>query len=140
MQAPTQQPTNLSLAQSPPSQADAERLQHMKAAWKAYKGDFSKPLKVTQGKIDDNVLSNRCAPIVDKGVSFLFGQVLKIEAPEETVQESTIIQGFIDALWGHDDARMTLLSQMAMNGGVCGQAFVKLIPAQGGQKYPRIVT
>src|SRR5579885_1924751 len=135
MQAPTQQPTNLSLAQSPPSQADAERLQHMKAAWKAYKGDFSKPLKVTQGKIDDNLLSNRCAPIVDKGVSFLFGQTLKVEGTDG----NTDIQDTIDGLWGDDDDRMTLLSKAAINGGVCGHAFIKLIPAQGQMQYPRLV-
>jgi hypothetical protein len=35
---------------------------------------------------------------------------------------------------------MSLLSKLAMNGGVCGQAFMKLIPPQGQMKYPRLVT
>lgn len=129
--APTQL-TPQSLAQAPIPQADMDRKHAMKEAWKAYRGDFPKPLKVRADQPDDNVISNRCAPIVDKGVSFLFGQVLKIECDEQE-------QAVVDGLWGDDDDRMTLLSQMAINGGVCGQVFVKLIPAQGEMKYPRIV-
>jgi len=34
---------------------------------------------------------------------------------------------------------MTLQSNMGTNGGVCGQNFVKLIPAQGDMDYPRLV-
>jgi hypothetical protein len=129
--APTQQQnTPQSLAQAPIPQADMDRKHAMRQAWKAYRGDFERPLKIGDKQPDDNVISNRCAPIVDKGVSFLFGQVLKIECDE---------QDFMDGLWGDDDDRMTLLSQMAINGGVCGQVFVKLIPAQGRMKYPRIV-
>jgi hypothetical protein len=125
-----QHPTTQSLAQAPMSQADAERKQQMALAWKAYRGDLPKPLKVSADQPDDNVLSNRCEPIVNKGVSFLFGQTLKIEAQH---------QDFLDGLWGDDDERMTLLSQMAINGGMCGQVFCKLIPAQGEMRFPRIV-
>jgi len=49
------------------------------------------------------------------------------------------MQQFVDGLWGDDDDKMTLLAQAAINGGVCGQPFLKLIPAQGAMKYPRIV-
>ena len=140
--APTQlghNPTPQSLVQAPMPQADAERKQKMKEAWKAYRGDFQDPLKVDKDQPNDNVKSNRCAPIVNKGVSFLFGSVLKIEASDEAATSSSDIQDFLDGLWGDDDDKMTLLSQMAMNGGVCGQCFVKLIPAQGQMQYPRIV-
>lgn len=144
------------LAQSPTPYADNERKQHMKQAWKAYRGKFQAPLKIKGGEADDNVLSNRCAPIVDKGVSFLFGQVVKIEAPDESASDDedeaqpvsgkkpakpqiSPIQQFINGLWGDDDDKMTLLSNIATNGAVCGQAFVKIIPPQGYMKYPRIV-
>jgi len=119
-----------SLAQAPVSQAEQNRKQQMGDAWKAYQGEFQKPLKVAANQPDDNVLSNRCSPIVDKGVSFLFGPVLKIECDD---------QDFVDGLWGDDDERMTLLSKMAINGGAFGQVFVKLIPASGNMKYPRLV-
>ena len=131
------------LAQAPTPRADLERKQRMLDAWKSYRGEFQPPLKVVADQPNDNVVSNRCEPIVNKGVSFLFGQELKIEATEEatdtTGQGETPLQDFIDALWGDDDERMTLLSQLAINGAVCGQAFVKLIPPQGTMRYPRIV-
>src|SRR6266516_3722105 len=141
MIAPAQQRqgTPQTLAQAPIPQVDQERKRQMADAWKAYRGQFQKPLKVRADQPDDNVISNRCMPIVDKGVSFLFGQVLKIEATDETTEPDTQKQEFLDGLWGDDDERMTLLSQMAINGGVCGEVFVKLIPAQGQMKYPRIV-
>ncbi len=118
------------LAQAPVPQEDQQRKEAMKEAWKAYRGALQKPLKVEADQPDDNVLSNRCAPIVDKGVSFLFGQVLQIECDE---------QDFIDGTLGDDDDRMTLLSQMAINGGVTGQVFTKVIPAQGDMQYPRVI-
>jgi hypothetical protein len=131
--------TPQTLAQAPVPQEDIERKQQMLEAWKSYRGEFSRPLKVKQGQTDDNVVSNRCGSIVKKGGSFLFGKVLKIEATDETTEDSTIIQDFINGLWGDDDDRMTLLSKLATNGGVCGQAFIKIIPAQGQMKYPRLV-
>lgn len=146
--APTQQaPTPQTLAQAPMSQADADRKRLMHDAWKAYRGDFAKPLKVAANQPDDNVLANRCAPIVDKGVSFLFGQTLKIECgggDDEDEQEYSDddvegMQDYLDGFWGDDDDKMTLLAQMAINGGVCGVNFVKLIPPQGQMKYPRLV-
>src|SRR5450755_2888594 len=78
---PTATPTTL--AQSAPTQADYERKQQMTRAWKAYRGELADPLKVKAGQPNDNVKSNRCAPIVDKGVSFLFGQPLQAQASSE---------------------------------------------------------
>ena len=159
-----------SLAQTPIPQADVERKAAMQSAWKAYRGQLPNPLKVTAGQPNDNVLSNRCEPIVNKGVSFLFGAVLKLEATDENTDgnggtdtppapvaaapntpparrkhrrtrslKPSPKQDFLDGLWGDDDDRMTLLSQMGINGAVCGQQFVKLIPAQGAMQYPRLV-
>lgn len=140
----TEQPITIdTLAQAPVPREDIDRKQRMREAWKSYRGELQPPLKISPNQPDDNVLSNRCAPIVDKGVSFLFGNVLKIEATDESTDsdadEDSPIQDFINGLWGDDDDRMTTLSQMAINGGVCGSAFLKLIPAQGSMKYPRIV-
>ncbi len=118
------------LAQAPVPQDDLERKRQMADAWKAYRGEFAPPLKVEKDQPDLNVITNRCGPVVDKGVSFLFGQVVKLEASD---------QDFLDELWGDDDDKMTLLTEMAMNGGVCRQNFVKLIPAEGDMAVPRIV-
>ena len=133
------------LAQAPTPQVDQDRKQQMQQAWKAYSGEFQPPLKVEPNQPDDNVISNRCAPIVDKGVSFLFGQTLKIEVTDEATDADdeddtpSPMQDFLDGLWGDDDDRMTLLSKMAINGGAFGQVFVKIIPPQGTMRYPRIV-
>lgn len=131
------------LAQAPVPHEDTKRKKCMEEAWKRYRGEFEPPLKVEKGEEDPNVISNRCAPIVDKGVSFLFGEPIQIEPGEkegsETEEPDKTNQEFLDGFWGDDDDKMTLLSEIAMNGGVCGQVFVKLVPAQGTQKYPRIV-
>jgi hypothetical protein len=134
------QPQKKTLAQSEPTTDDKQRSRDMADAWKSYRGNFDNPLKIVKNQPDDNVKANRCAPVVDKGVSFLFGPVLKIEATDETTEPDTVKQEYIESAWGDDDDRMTLLSLLALNGGVCGQVFVKLIPPKEGKKYPRVVT
>jgi hypothetical protein len=174
-----QKSNTLALAQRPASVTEQDRLRNMRNAWKAYNGDLENPLKVEVGQPDDNVTLNRCGPIVDKGVSFLFGQAVKIEAvaeaqnvaaiieslkdepdeeddpqpsadgtppppaapkpPKATPKPATPIQDWINGFWGDDDDRMTLLSNAALNGGVCGQAFLKLVPPGPRARYPRLV-
>ncbi len=119
------------------------RQQAMQDAWAAYRGEFQPPLKPEPNQPDDNVLVNRCAPIVDKGVSFLFGKSLKIELQNADGSADGLddLQAWLDAAWGDDDDRMTLLSKLALNGAVCGEGFVKIVPAnpKAGQTYPRLV-
>jgi hypothetical protein len=138
IQAPTQ---NLlqSLAQAPMPQSDRDRKRRIHEAWSAYRGEFQRPLKVERDQPDDNVLVNFCGPIVDKGASWLFGQPVKIEATDEAGSAETPYLDFLTGLWGDDDDKMSLLSDAAQNGGVCGHSFMKLIPAQAQMKYPRIV-
>lgn len=119
------------------------RKQQMTEAWDAYRGVWQPPLKPEPNETDDSVLVNRCAPIVDKGVSFLFGKIVAIEANNEDGGADGLddMQAWLDDAWGDDDDKMTLLSKLALNGAVCGQAFLKIVPAnpRAGQKYPRLV-
>lgn len=121
------------------------RQQQMQDAWAAYRGEFLPPLKPEVNQPDDNVLVNRCAPVVDKGVSFLFGKVVKIELQDADGgtdgSGTSDAQDWLDAVWGDDDDKMTLLSKLALNGAICGQAFLKIVPAnpRAGQIYPRLV-
>lgn len=133
-----------SLASSKPTHEEQARSDAMLLAWKSYRGDMPKPLKAIKGQPDDNVLSNRCAPVVDKGISFLFGSPLKIEA----VKVKSDAAEYLTRTWGagevsDEDDTMSLLADIAMNGAVCGQAFAKLIPpvvdGDGDTAYPRIV-
>lgn len=137
LQTPTA-PTTQSLAQAPIPQVDQDRKRDMRAAWKAYRGQFQRPLKVDKDQPDDNVIVNFCGPIVDKGASWLFGKPVKIAATEVSGDQEKI-QKWLDGFWGDDDDKMSLLSDAADNGGVCGQSFIKIIPPQGRMKYPRLV-
>ena len=132
-----QQGQRQTLASAPPTQADVHRRQKMQEAWKAYKGELQDPLKVSADQPNDNVRINRCAPIVDKGVSFLFGPVVKIECTD--AKPDSPEQQFVDELWGDDDDRMTLLCELEMNGAICGTEYVKLIPSPEPGGCPRIV-
>lgn len=121
------------------------RQQLMRAAWKAYRGEWGAgPLRVEGNEPDDNVRVNRCAPIVDKGVSFLFGKVVKLAIEDldgGSDGASEPLQAWLDAAWGDDDDKMTLLGKLAMNGAICGHVFAKVIPAnpKAGQRYPRVI-
>jgi hypothetical protein len=104
--------------------------QAMTAAWAAYHGNWPDPLKVKPGQPSDLVKTNRCKPIVDKGVAFLFGQDVTIEVVGEEQA-----QAVLDAFWKLN-RQMTTLAKLAMNGAVCGHAFAKIIPADPA---PRLV-
>lgn len=127
--------TAQSLAQAPTPHVDVERHRTMLAAWRYYRGGFEMPLN---GKVEDNVISNRLAPIVDKGVSFLFGNVLTITVDAMATDSA---QEYLDAAWGDDDDRMTLLANLGLNGGVSGTAYIKIVPPapEQGVPYPRFV-
>ena len=122
--------TAQTLAQAPAPQADLDRQREMSLAWKAYRGQLPDPLKVEANQPNDNVKTNRCAPIVNKVTSFLFGQTLKLECSD---------QKFLEELWGDDDELMTRFSKMSINGANFGQVFVKLIPAPEPGNAPRLV-
>ncbi len=142
MLAPFALNTPTSLAQAPTPREDSDRKQAMALAWKAYRGTLPNPLKVEPGDTDCNVKPNRCEPIVNKGVSFLFGSELKIEITDEatdTPVEDSPLQETLDGMWGDGDEKMTTLAKAGINGGVFGQPFLKLIPPSRAKKYPRIV-
>ena len=108
------------------------RASRFKRAWDAYYGRFARPLKVKPNQADDNVIVNFARVVVDKGVSFLFGQDVAFEISET---EETAAEEWLDMCW-RANRKMTLLQKLALNGAVCGHAFVKILPTQ---PYPRLV-
>jgi hypothetical protein len=114
---------------------ELERQVRMKAAWEAYYGRAPKPLKVEAGWPDDNAQVNYARLIVDKGVSFLFGQDLTFELDEG---ERTPPEEWLDACWDAN-GKMLLLQKLALNGAVCGHVWAKLAPARVGEAHPRII-
>jgi hypothetical protein len=108
------------------------RLLRYQRAWDAYFGRFPKPLRVRQGKPDDNVIVNYCRVVCDIAVASLFGNepIFEISEVEETDSER-----WLNACWQYN-RKMLLLQKAALNGAVCGHVFLKIVP---GEPYPTIV-
>ena len=111
------------------------RLRSYREAWEAYHGDFPAPLKTRVDQVDDNVIVNYARTIVDKGVSFLFGQDIRFELDET---QQTDEEEWLDACWSANGGSV-LMQKLALNGGVCGHVFAKLVPAPPGRQYPRVI-
>ncbi|MDA8189603.1 MAG: phage portal protein [Dehalococcoidales bacterium] len=121
---------------------EIQRANRMNLAWRAYYGQMPKPLKSTRSdpQAKDNVLLNFARVIVDKGVSFLFGQDLDFEITtdgEETSEDSPE-EKYLDEVWDANH-RMTTLQKLALNGAVCGHTFLKLLDRRARGLPPRIV-
>lgn len=114
---------------------ELERQIRFRTAWQAFHGQGPKALKVRAGGIDDNVRVNYAKLIVNKGVSFLVGQDVTFEL-DETRQ--TTAEAWLKSCW-EALGGMLLLQKLALNGGVCGHAWAKLVPATPGELYPRVI-
>lgn len=110
------------------------RARTFKKAWDYYYGKHAKPLKVRPGQTDDNVVVNYTRKIVNAGVSFLFGKDLNFELDETT---DTNAEQWLREVW-RANKQMTLLQKLALNGGVTGHAFIRIL-LQPGRPYPRLI-
>lgn len=111
---------------------EQSRVEVMRKRWETYYGNISPALKVKPGAVNDNVRINYARMIVDKGISFLFGQEVGFEIDEI---EETEAEQWLDAVWAQN-RKMSLLQNAALVGGVTGHVFIKIVPAQS---YPRLV-
>lgn len=114
---------------------EAARKLKIANAWRFYYGNLPQPLRVKIGQPNDNVLSNLARLIVDKGVSFLFGGAIEFTVDEEAETEA---DRWLAACWKRNKQQI-LLHRLAVNGGVCGQAFVKVLAPSVPGEYPRLV-
>lgn len=118
---------------------EQERQKGYKRRWQYYNGDHPRPLKIKPGQPDDNVIVNLSRFIVDKGVAFLFGREIEFQIEEGT---STEDEQFLDDVWDAN-GKMSLLQNVALNGGVCGHVYVKLVPdgltTEDGRTVTRLV-
>ena len=138
----TMLPPTLSAPQQPAqpvyeiTETDKKRQKAIADAWKAYNGELDPPLRKMPDGTDPNVMSNRCQPIVDRGIDFLFGLELEISVEENAPQK---VQKFLDQTWGRKEARLPLLQELGMNGAMAGCAFLRIVPNADASKY-RLVT
>lgn len=104
--------------------ADHERQQLMAKSLCYYDGDEPREiLKVKRGEPDDNVSINYSEAIVEKGVSFLFGDELDIEIGGEGDETG---EALLDEVWPEDDRHADLID-LGTNGGIFGHAWLKIV-------------
>src|SRR5438034_11188313 len=125
MEPPAQAPAQQAQPTYEISEEDKKRIKRIQEAWQAYNGELDPPLKKMPDGTDPNVLTNRCQPIVDAGVNFLFGKELEISCEEGAPQEA---QDFLNETWGRKERRIPLLQDLGMNGAIAGSAFLRIMP------------
>lgn len=114
-----------------------QRAGRFRRAWAAYKGQYPPALKIEANTPNDNVITNKASVIVNKGVAYLFGQQVTVQTDEgEKTPRETWLSDCLDALGG---GRMPFLQKFGVNGGVCGHAFLRLLPADARHPFPRAV-
>lgn len=101
---------------------ERQRTERYAAAWAAYYGQGAKPLKVKAGKPDDNVRINLLRLLVNRSASALIRGA-------RWDYENENAQAYLDAVW-KSSRRARTLRWLALNGGVCGHAFAKILPGQ----------
>ena len=116
------------------SQGEKDRAAMMQENWEVYYGRGKKPLIVERGGTDDNAMLNYGKAIVDKGVAFLFGKGIKFEITEG---EQTPEEIWLDDCW-NANRKMSLLQKLALAGGVCGTAFIR-IHYTPDMVYPKLI-
>lgn len=112
---------------------EATRRELMTRAGSAYAGDeltINRPLKIENGKPDDNVALNYSETIVDKGVAFLFGDDLKLTAGEPESAEAKAAAEYLEEVWP-EDIRAEDLIELGTNGGIYGHVWAKIAIENG---------
>jgi hypothetical protein len=109
--------------------ADKARQTAIANAWAAYDGLLPEQLKKTPDGVNPNVTTNRCEPIVNAGVNFLFGKPVGITIDQAAPQAA---QEFLEKIWGKNEKRLPLLQDVEINGALSGRAFLRIVPDNKG--------
>lgn len=117
---------------------DRQRVMRYQLLWKYYKGEHKKHLKVRMTPAgpgpDDNVVVNLSRRVVNKGVNFLFGEPLTWELVEGATTDA---EKHLADVWRSNEWKMAFLSEVAINGGVTGDAYVQIQPREND--LPRLI-
>lgn len=116
---------------------ELQRIATYKERWRLYRGQHDKPLRVKPNQPDDNVTVNFAGLIVNKGVSFLFGDEVQFNTDSE--RERNADEQRLDAIWDANRKPSTL-QKLALNGAIAGTGYVMLVerdPLTGN--LPRIL-
>lgn len=119
---------------------DTARHSRYRDAWTAYYGELKAPLAVKRGQPDDNVLVNYVRLAVDTKSGFLFGapgRELKFSTDADE-NELNRAEFWLDGCWAFN-RKLTTLQALALNGQVCGNAYVRVHLPRPGEAFPRLV-
>lgn len=107
------------------------------SARKYYDGDQTKPLKVEEDGIDDNVIINLVKMAADRTISFLFPTMPKLVLDANSADDNENEQWLLDS-WEHNGG-LSLLLKMALTGFLSGHNFVLVQPPIEGNEYSRVI-
>lgn len=111
-----------------------DRLRAIARAWDYYEGRHPQPLVVRPNQPDDNVIVNLARPVVDKGISLLFGKEVTWQI-DESAATTTGAEQFLKDIWAANK-KMALLHEVAQNGSLSGLAAVKVNPRPEDPQRP----
>lgn len=118
-----------------------EQLQKNKDLWKYYRGQTKKwliPKILPNGStIDDNVRLALSRKIVNKGNNFLFGKGLTWQLMTNETQPTgkrvlSTEEKVLAQIWGNPESQTAFLSELGINGGVTGTAYVQIVSKDSG--------
>lgn len=104
-----------------------------------YQGNQKKPLKVTHGKADDNVLLNFTGLAVERSVSMLFGGGCDFAFQDETSPQAETLRKIWDV-----NKKDTFLHEVGMDGAIYGTPYIRTDPLAiqdpyTGEQYTELV-
>lgn len=105
---------------------EEDRLLTIMRAWDYYEGRHPDQLQTKSGEVNDNIKINLARPIVDKGISFLFGKEVTWQLDESAAQTSDA-EKWLAAIW-KANKKMSLLQEVGQNGAMAGLAAIKIDP------------
>lgn len=104
-----------------------------------YDGVHPRPLKLVQGKIDNNVIINLAGQVVDTAAHFLTSNQMPDVETDQDTQDETPEEKYIREMWEYNGGAVFLVQQVT-DGARCGHNYVKVIPPDEKHPYPRFVS
>ncbi|MEP7357655.1 MAG: phage portal protein, partial [Anaerolineales bacterium] len=111
-----------------------DRAMAISRSWDYFEGRHPQTLSVKPGAPDDNVTINLARPVVEKGISLLFGKEVTFQI-NESATDTTPAEQFLRDVWAANK-KMTLLHEVAQNGALSGIAAIKIDPRPLDKQRP----
>lgn len=113
-----------------------DRAAAMAQAWRYYRGDMKRPLKVRQNQPDDNVIFKLCGKMIAQAVALLFRKTPAFQLDDNA--DKSPVETVLDELWTAN-RKATFLNNLATNGALSGHCYVKLLPTNDMLRPVRFV-